>query len=160
MPGSSKHASIILLKPTTLIVVRSIRFELTISRLRWGRCPDYPDFTWEKGPDGIPHCHLTLVVVTWMLLPFLRGIRAECIEQKTSSHETTLILFTSVFSISKSHFLWSRFILWFYLYLAANYQYSICWSTIISWLMISSVNNQRHCQQPRILRTFPDSLLS
>ncbi|KAI0996984.1 hypothetical protein K3495_g11196 [Podosphaera aphanis] len=34
-------------------------FEPAFSCLKWGMSLDYPDSTWENGPDGVPHHHPT-----------------------------------------------------------------------------------------------------
>lgn len=44
------HASVISHVSTARNVVRVIGFETTIFRLRWGKCPDYLDSTWENDP--------------------------------------------------------------------------------------------------------------
>lgn len=60
-PELSRHASTIL-----YTIVRdkcgdgSAGFEPPISCLKWGRCPSYPDSTWEIDPDGMPLHHPTL----------------------------------------------------------------------------------------------------
>ncbi|KAI6245646.1 hypothetical protein HI914_05938 [Erysiphe necator] len=63
-PSSCKY-------PSRENMVRSVRFEPTISHLKLGRCPGYPDSTWEMGPDYIPTTLPTIrpgcvvVVVMW-----------------------------------------------------------------------------------------------